>query len=74
MPGAAVLLGDRDAEEAELGHLGDDLGRPAPGLVELRGLGGDLAGGEVARRALDEALLFGQLEVHGARNLAGIAG
>ena len=46
--------------------LRDDLGRPAAALVELRGLGGDLARGEVARGVADQPLLFGQLEVHRA--------
>ena len=55
----------------ELRHLASTIsvGQRA-GLVELRGLGGDLAGGEVARGVADQPLLFGQLEIHGVANLA----
>ena len=67
--GAAVLLGDGQAEPAELGHLLVDafvmeLGVAAGELLALLG-GSTLALAEVADRSGEVALLVGQLEVHG---------
>ena len=45
---AAVLLGDRDAEQAELPHLLDDRGGELVGVLELGGDRDDLAGDEAA--------------------------
>src|SRR5204862_7067763 len=68
---AAVLVGDRDAEPAELGHLRIDLRR-----MRLRVAGGEalallagaaLAGAEVADRGDEVALLVGEREVHERR-------
>ncbi len=65
-----MLLRDGHAHEPELGHLRDNLGGPAAALVELRGLGRDLPRREVAGGVADHALFVGELEVHGAGNLA----
>ena len=64
-PRAAVLLRDGDAEQARAppSCARISLGQ-RPRLVELGGLGGDLARGEVARGVADQPLLFGQLEIH----------
>ena len=57
---AAVLLGDRHSHQAELRELGDELVREAVLPVELLGHRRDLLLGEVADRAPDELLLFGE--------------
>ncbi len=62
--GAAQLLGEEDAEEAELGGLGHDGARELLRLVELLDVGGDFFFGELARRGADRLLLFGQGKVH----------
>ncbi len=67
---AAVLLGDGEAEPAEIGHLLVDAGVVELGVVagELLALllGAALAFAEVADRGDEVALLVGELEVHGA--------
>ena len=45
---AAVVLGDGDAEEPELAHLLDDLGREPVVVLQLGGDGSDLVGDEAA--------------------------
>ena len=62
--GAAVLLRDRQAHEAELGELRDELVGEARLAVELLGDRRHARLGEVADGAPDELLLVGQLEVH----------
>jgi hypothetical protein len=68
---AAVLLVDRDAEPAEVGHLPVDLG--GVGVLVAAGqalallLGAALAGAEVADRLDEVALLVCEREVHGRR-------
>ena len=62
--GAAVLLGDRDAHQPELGELRDELVREALLAVELLGDRRDARLGEVAHRAPEQLLLVGQLVVH----------
>jgi hypothetical protein len=52
-PGPADLLGVRDAEEAEVGGLADDLVRELPLPLELVGDRRDAPIGEVAHRAAD---------------------
>ena len=68
--GAAVLLGDREPEPAEVGHLLVELLVVELGVVlgELLALllGAALALAEVADGGDEVALLVGELEVHGA--------
>ena len=61
---AAVLLGNRQAHQAELGELRDELVREARLAVELLGDRRHARLGEVADGAPDELLLVRQLEVH----------
>ena len=56
--------GNRHPHQPELGQLGDELVREAVLAVELLRDGRDLLLGEVADRAPDELLLFGEVEVH----------
>ena len=63
-PGAAVLLGEDDAEEPELSRLRHHLAGELLRLVDLVDDGIDLAAGELPRGLLDGALLFGQGKVH----------
>jgi hypothetical protein len=65
---AAVLLGERDPHEPELAQLGDDLVREALLAVELLGHRRDLVAGEVADGLLDEAVVVGEVEEHGAES------
>ena len=62
-PRAAVLLGDLHAEQAHLAHRRDDLVREALLLVPARGVGDDQPLAQLAHGLLQDALLFGQLEV-----------
>jgi hypothetical protein len=59
----AQLLGDADAEELELCHLGEEAPLETVLAVEVVDLGGDLASRPVANRLLDRLLLFRQLEI-----------
>ena len=61
---AAVLLGDRDAHQPELGHLGDELVGEAVLAVELLGDRRDLLVGERADGVADQLVLGGEVEVH----------
>ncbi len=61
---AAVLLGDRRAEVADLAQLAGQLAVEAGGAVVVAHPRGDLLVGEFARRFGDQALLVGQLKVH----------
>jgi len=63
-PGAAVLLGEEDAQEAQLARLGDDLAGKLLALVDLVDDRIDLAAGELPCGLLDGALLVGQGKVH----------
>ena len=54
-PHAAVLLGDRHPEEAELFHFLDDLLREGVLVVEVLGVGDDLLVGELADHLGDVA-------------------
>ena len=66
MPGAAVRLGDRRPEEAELGHLREDLAMDLALLVPLADVRQDLGLGEGADAVADELVLVGEGEVdHG---------
>ena len=63
---AAPLLGDRRAEEPELGHPGEDLAVDLALLVPLADVRQDLGLDELADGLLDEAVLVGEAEVdHG---------
>ena len=62
---AAVLLGDRDAEEAELLHLLDDRLRVLVRGVVVLGLGDDLLVDELADHLDDGLLLVGLLVERG---------
>ena len=61
---AAVLFGDRGAEEADLAELARQLAVEAPVAVVVAGAREDLALGELPRRLADQLLLVAQLEVH----------
>src|SRR5581483_7569831 len=62
--GAAVLLRDRDAHQAELGELAHELVREAPLAIELLGDRLDPRLRELPYRSAQELLLVGQLVVH----------
>ena len=64
---AAVLLRDREAHEAELAELRDELVREATGQVELLGDRLDPLSRERPDRVADQLLLGSQVEVHAAR-------
>ena len=70
---AAVLLGDRDPHQPELGHLGDELVREAVLAVELLGDRRDLLDRERAHRVADQLVLGREVEVHAARRAASSA-
>ena len=63
--GAAVLLRDHDAEQAELGHALDRVHVETVVDVVLDRVRQHALVDERAHRVLDEALLLGKLEVHG---------
>ncbi len=67
---APVLLGDRDAHDAELGQAGDDVVREAVLPVELRGDGRDPRLGELSHGAPEELAVLAEIEVHAARVLS----
>ena len=60
MPGAAVFLGDRRAEEAKLRHPVEDLAVDLVLGIPLADVRLDLRRREVADRRLDEPVLVGQ--------------
>jgi len=62
--GSTVFLSDRQAHEAEAGHLPEDVEGEGSRPVDLLGLGRNLALGEVPGGIADELLIFRQLEVH----------
>jgi len=64
---AAILFGERQAEDAKLGELRPDPGAPATGergdlLALLEAVG---VGEEALHRVLQELLFFGEIEIHG---------
>ena len=62
---AAPLLGDQHAEQAELAHLAEQIGR-APRLgPRQRGTAGDLLLREVAAEVDEVLFRFAEREVHG---------
>ena len=67
---AAVLLGDRDAEEAELLHLLDDRLGELVLVVVVLGVGEDLLVGELADHLGDRLLLVGLLAERAATAMA----
>ena len=62
--GTAVRLGDGAAQEAERGHLADDLDRIAFIAVVVADVGRNLLLRELPDERLVAPLLFGQAEVH----------
>jgi hypothetical protein len=64
--GAALLLGDRDAEPARLAELLDDLDGEAPLALVLVDDRRDLLRHEVADRGAEELVLAREVEVHRA--------
>ena len=75
VPGAAVLLGQRDARPAELAHLGPELGGEAFGAVfrVAGGLGGVAAFEQLPGRLREQALVVVEGEVHVRRSAGGRA-
>ena len=69
-PHAAVLLGQRAAEEADVGELRDDPEIHPLRAVPLARVRDDLAVAERARGLADQLLLLGELEVHDRRILS----
>ena len=63
-PGPALVLGDRDAEPAELADAAHDLGREAPLAFVLVDDRGDFGEHEVADRLAEQRVLRGEVEVH----------
>ena len=63
-PGAAVLLREGHAHQAELGELGDQLVREAVLAVELGGYRRDPLLGELADGRANELVLGREVEVH----------
>ena len=63
-PGAAVLLGEADAHQPELGELREDVAREVVLAIPLGRVRLDLGADEVARERLDLLLLGRKLEVH----------
>lgn len=63
--GAAVLLGDGEAEEAQVAEFLHDGPVDALGAVPVGGVRGDLAVGERAGEAARGFLLLAELQVHG---------
>ena len=70
-PGPALVLGDRDAEPAELADAPHDLGREAPLALVLVDHRRDLGQHEVADRVAQEGMLGRQVEVHPASVASG---
>ena len=67
---AAVVLGDRDAHDAELGQAGHDVVRKAVLPVELRGDRRDLRLRELPHGAPEELAVLAEIEVHAVRALS----
>ncbi len=62
--GAAELLGEGNAHQPELGHLGDELVREARLAVELLGDGRDTLRRERPHRVPDQLVLGREIEIH----------
>ena len=71
--GAAVLLRNRHAHQAELGHAGDELVGKAALAVELLGDGRYAFAREVAHRRANELVLLVEIEVQALRRWASSA-
>jgi hypothetical protein len=65
-PAAAVFLGQRAAEEAQVGHLFDQDGRHLAALVHLAGQRRAALLSEGAHLGLNVSLSVGEGEVHGS--------
>src|SRR4029079_9891083 len=66
-PDPAPLLGDEHAEEPELAHLAEQVGRADGALPRLRRPAGDLLGRELAAQLGEVVLTLGQGEIHALR-------
>ena len=64
--GAAVLLGEHDAEQTELAHRPHDVDREVVVTVPLRSVRRDLGLGELAHRLTQHLVLVAQLPCHRA--------
>src|SRR6266536_6273993 len=64
-PGAAILFVDRDAEEAELAHFLDQIGRPVHCLVARSSGRASLFLGKLAYRLAKQLMIFGGRETQG---------
>ena len=71
---AAVLLGERDAEQPEVAHAAHDVDREVVVAVPRLGVRRDLALGEVADDLAERVVLFGELHVHWGDGLPGDEG
>ena len=72
-PGAALVLGERDAEPAHLAEAADDLDREATLALVLVDDRRDLLDHEVADRRAQERVLGGEVEVHARERSTGPA-
>jgi hypothetical protein len=70
--GAALILGDRDAQPAELTDPAHDLGREASLAFVLVDDGRDLGQHEVADRLAEQRVLRGEVEVHDPERTIGL--
>ena len=61
-PRAAVLLGHDQAEQPQLTHLRNQVGREVVILGPLRHVRGDLTGGEIAHVLTELLVIGGELE------------
>ena len=62
--GAALVLGDRDAEPAELADAAHDVGREAALTLVLLDDRRDLGEHEIADGVAEQGVLGGQVEIH----------
>ena len=70
-PAAAVLLGERDAEQPELAHGPHDVDREVVVAVPRLGVRARSRLGEVADDLAQRLVLLGELDVHGCDGLPG---
>ena len=68
--GAAILRGHADAEQPELGHLRQQAAIERVLAIELLDAWRHFPRRPLARRLLDEPMLFAKIEIHSAKMLA----
>ncbi len=71
MPAPPYLRGDRDTEQAQLGHLREDAAIESVRAVQLADAGGHFASRPFADRLLEQTLLVGEIEVQHQRVAGG---